>query len=186
MQHNTGYRPNMKCTWEEAIVIYKEMVEEVTREKQRAVIGKGPYQLAAAYKHLEVSQPEWSSMTSDGGVDHIAKVDPSWKKAGVIPTATEDKDQRAADRPSSPPPPAPFNLFVRHRERRIFKKRGEIKIRISANPELIYFHPTNACCAVLSRSVIREGRFIVDDDTKTLLNNSHKRLLFTEFSFSCD
>lgn len=97
MQHSTGYRPNMKCTWEEAIVIYKETVEEVNREKQRAVIGKGPYQQAAAYKHLEVSQLEWSSMTSDGRVDHIAKVDPSWKKARVIPTATEDKDQRAAD-----------------------------------------------------------------------------------------
>jgi len=26
----------------------------------------------------------------------------------------------------------------------------------------------------------------VDDDTKTLLNGSHKRLLFTEFGFSCD
>lgn len=97
MQHRTGYRPNMKCRWEGAIVIYKEMVEEVNREKQRAVIGKGPYQLAAAYKHFEVSQLEWSSMTSDGRVDHIAKVDPSWKKAGLIPTATEDKDQRAAD-----------------------------------------------------------------------------------------
>lgn len=96
MQHSTGYRLHMKCTLEEVIVIYKEMVEEVNREKQRAVIGKGPYQLAAAYKHLEVSQLEWSS-ASDGRVDHIAKVDPSWKKAGVIPTATEDKNQCAAD-----------------------------------------------------------------------------------------
>ena len=68
----------MECTWEEAIVIYKEMVEEGKREKQRAVIGKGPYQLAAAYKYPEVSQLEWSSTTSDGRVDHIAKVDPSW------------------------------------------------------------------------------------------------------------
>lgn len=45
----------MKCTWEEAIVIYKEIVEEVNIEKQRAVIGKGPYQLAAAYEHLDVN-----------------------------------------------------------------------------------------------------------------------------------
>ena len=363
MQHSTGYRPSMKCTWEEAIVIYKDMVEEVNREKQRAVIGKGSYQLAAPYKHLEVSQLEWSSMTSDGRVDHIAKVDPSWKKAGVIPTATEVEDQgtadatlgsfeqsglpaflhgswknackiiemqgigpfpndknkmtvisltsetshtvqmlahgkfacdkncprfkefsmcahtiavasqtgklvdflgsyetplervvssnipsgsgkkdndksrkrlrkdhpardvkeyeervaagsqekdeeeepyelvfvkdtsattcygckgRVRDKPSLPPPPPPFDLFIRHRERRIYKKKGEIKIRITASPEFVYFHPTNACCAGLSRSVMRERRFIVDDDTKTLLNSSHKRLLFNEFGFSCE
>ena len=37
----------MKCTWEEAVVIYKEMIEEVNREKQRAVIEKGRYQLAS-------------------------------------------------------------------------------------------------------------------------------------------
>jgi len=30
----------MKCTWGEAIVIFKEMVEEVNREKQRVVTGK--------------------------------------------------------------------------------------------------------------------------------------------------
>ena len=90
------------------------------------------------------------------------------------------------DKPSLPPPPPPFELFIRHRERRIYKKKGEIKIRITASPEFVYFHPTNACCAGLSWSVMREGRFIVDDDTKTLLNSSHKRLLFNEFGFSCE
>lgn len=33
MQQATGYRQNMKCTWEEVIVIYKELVEEVRRDK---------------------------------------------------------------------------------------------------------------------------------------------------------
>lgn len=34
MQESTSYRPSMKCSSEEAIVIYKEMVEEVDREAQ--------------------------------------------------------------------------------------------------------------------------------------------------------
>lgn len=89
------------------------------------------------------------------------------------------------DKPSSRPPPSPFDLFIRHCERRTYKKRKS-KIRISRNPELVYFHPTKASCASLSWLVIREGRFSVDSDTKTLLNNNHKQLLFTEFGFSCD
>ena len=97
MQKSTGYRPSMKCTWEEAIVIYKEMIEEVNREKQRAVIGKGRYQLASAYKHLEVSFLDWSSMTSSVKVNHIGKIEPSWKKAGVIPLSSESEDQCSAD-----------------------------------------------------------------------------------------
>lgn len=364
MQQATGYRPNMKCTWEEAIVIYKNMVEEVNRDKQRAVLGKGPYQLAGAYKHLEVSLLKWSSMTPSEKQNHVAKVDPSCKKTGVIPLAAEANDQctadstlgsfedtglpeflhgswknacriidlqglgpfpndehkmtvislttdtthtvqilangkfacdqncprfkellicahtiavasqtgkldglltsyeppiermvsssipswsgnkdnergrkrqrkdhparnvqqykervtsssqeredearmhyelvflkdtsattcygckgRVRDKPSAPPPPPPYDVFIRHLERRVYRKSGETKIRIGKLPEMVYFHPTNACCPGLTKSGVREGNLVVEDDTKHLLNDSHKRLLFNEFGFSCD
>ncbi|KAJ7375267.1 hypothetical protein OS493_002014 [Desmophyllum pertusum] len=68
-----------------------------TRDKQRAVLGKGPYQLAGAYKHLEVSLLKWSLMTPSEKQNHVAKVDPSCKKTGVIPLAAEANDQCTAD-----------------------------------------------------------------------------------------
>lgn len=51
-QTATGYRPN---TWVEAIFIYKNLVEETNRDKQPAVLQKGPLQLSPGYDHLHVS-----------------------------------------------------------------------------------------------------------------------------------
>ncbi|KAK3704120.1 hypothetical protein QZH41_006809 [Actinostola sp. cb2023] len=85
MEHATGYRPKIKCTWVEAITIYKEMVEEVNRNKQRSVLKKGPYLLSTSHKHLEVSLLKWSSMTTKEKQNHVKKVDGSCKKlTGVI------------------------------------------------------------------------------------------------------
>ena len=58
--------------------------------------------------------------------------------------------------------------------RGVFWRLDEIKITISTNPEMFYFHPSNACCTVLMRSDIKEGKFVVDNDTRKRLNNSHK------------
>ena len=46
LEHAVGYRPNIKCTWVEAITLYKSMIEEVNREKLRAFLKKGPYVLS--------------------------------------------------------------------------------------------------------------------------------------------
>jgi len=41
-----GYRPHVKCTWTEALVLYRNLVEELNRDKQRAVLKKGSFVLA--------------------------------------------------------------------------------------------------------------------------------------------
>ena len=89
-------------------------------------------------------------------------------------------------KPSSPPPPPPFDLFTRHCQRRMFHRKGETKISISTNPEMVYFHPSSSCCTDLSQSDVRDGKFVVDNDMKSRLNNSHKRHLFNKFGFTCD
>lgn len=62
MKGATGYRLSTKCTWVEGITIYK-MVQGVNRDKQRAVLKKGPFLLSREYDHLEVPLLKWSKMT---------------------------------------------------------------------------------------------------------------------------
>ena len=62
MEGATGYRLSTKCTWVEGITIYK-MVQGVNRDKQRAVLKKGPFLLSREYDHLEVPLLKWSKMT---------------------------------------------------------------------------------------------------------------------------
>ncbi|KAJ7354791.1 hypothetical protein OS493_030209 [Desmophyllum pertusum] len=88
MQDAIGYRPNLKCTWVEAIKLYKNMLEEVNREKQRVVLGKGPYVLSRKYSHLEVPLLKWTKMTHKQKQNHLAKV--SCKKAGQVDPAVVD------------------------------------------------------------------------------------------------
>ena len=51
----TGYRPDLKCTRGEAIVLYKNLVLQSRRDMQRAILGKGPYTLSLSHQHLEVT-----------------------------------------------------------------------------------------------------------------------------------
>ena len=41
-----GYRPNLKCMWSEALVTFRRLVEEASRDKQRAVLQKGSFVLS--------------------------------------------------------------------------------------------------------------------------------------------
>ena len=68
---------------------------------------------------------------------------------------------------SDPPPPAPHNIFSPHKEHRVFKRRGETKIRISKTPEHVFYHPLRSC--KLEESVV------------TGLSDSNKQLLWREF-----
>ena len=49
----------------EAIEIYKMMLQEARNNIQRAVIGKGPFQLAPEFSHLECSDQQWMEMTPE-------------------------------------------------------------------------------------------------------------------------
>lgn len=60
-------------------MIYRKLVEEINRDKQRAVLQKGSFVLAEQYKHLQVPLHRWSVMTPKQKQVHLAKVDPSVK-----------------------------------------------------------------------------------------------------------
>lgn len=81
MSTTPGYCPCVKCSWTEALVLYRRLVEEVKRNKQRAVLQKGSFVLAEPYKHLEIPLHQWSALTLKEKNAHLAKVDPSIKGA---------------------------------------------------------------------------------------------------------
>ena len=77
---------------------------------------------------------------------------------------------------SDPPPPAPHNIFLRHKEHRVFKRRGETKIRISKTPEHVYYHPLRSCAPSASSMNIK-----LEESVVTRLSDSNKQLLWREF-----
>lgn len=88
---------------------------------------------------------------------------------------------RVRNKPSDAPPPPPHcDVFIRHRERRLYNRLGETKIRISSTPKMIYYHPVKSCTN-LTASDVREGKLIVADDVQKNLSSLHKRVLFKEF-----
>ena len=60
----------------EAIEIYKTMLQEAKNNIQRAVIGKGPFQLAPEFSHLQCSDQQWMEMTLKERRKHLAKFYP--------------------------------------------------------------------------------------------------------------
>ena len=60
-----GYRPNLKCTWTGALVMYRKLVEERSRDKQRAVLQTGSFVFSERYRHLEVPLHRWSAMNTE-------------------------------------------------------------------------------------------------------------------------
>ena len=70
----TGYSPHMKCSWREAMTLYKEYVLQTRRDIQRAVLGKGPYSLSAPYVHLTVTDAQWTGMDRKEREKHLQKL----------------------------------------------------------------------------------------------------------------
>ena len=56
------------------IEIYKTMLQEARNNIQRAVIGKGPFQLAPAFSHLECSDQQWMEKTPKERRKHLDKL----------------------------------------------------------------------------------------------------------------
>ena len=85
-----GYCPNLKCTSTEALVTYRKLVEEASRDKQRAVLQKGSFVLSERYRHLQVPLNKWSAMTLKEKQSHLTKVDASVKENPTVALSLED------------------------------------------------------------------------------------------------
>lgn len=48
---------------------------------------------------------------------------------------------RVRDKASDSLPPAPHDIFLRHKECRVYQRSGESKIHITKTPEAVYYHP---------------------------------------------
>ena len=93
MNTSPGYRPHVKCTWTEALVLYRNLVEEVNRDKQRAVLGKGSFVLADRFKYLEIPLHIWSTMTPREKQAHLAKADPTVKEVSTAALVFNQENQ---------------------------------------------------------------------------------------------
>ena len=52
----------------------KQLVDEQERELERAVIGRGKYQFAEAYRFLEIKEIDWFRMTKEQRPKHMQKI----------------------------------------------------------------------------------------------------------------
>jgi len=90
---------------------------------------------------------------------------------------------RVRDKPSAPLPPVPYDLFIRHPERKIFNCPGETKVRISSNPEMVYYHLLRSCTG-LDDDDVATGRLIIPRQVKGLLNKVQLWHLNKEFNLN--
>ena len=90
----TGYRPGLKCTWPEAISVYREFVLQA-RRNSRAVIGKGPYSPNAQYKNLTVTDAKWSSTSRKEREKHLQALGTAVQEelGDDLTSASEKQDQ---------------------------------------------------------------------------------------------
>lgn len=74
------------------------------------------------------------------------------------------------------PPPAPHDIFLRHKECRVYQRSGKSKIRITKTPEAVYYHPLRSCAPLATRDNIE-----IEEATEGRLVESNKQLLWREF-----
>lgn len=83
---------------------------------------------------------------------------------------------RVQDKASDSPPPAPHDIFLRHKECHVYQRSGESKIRITKTPEVVYYHPLCSCAPLATRDNIE-----IEEATEGRLVESNKQFLWREF-----
>jgi len=83
---------------------------------------------------------------------------------------------RVRDKASDSPPPVPHDIFLRHKECRVFQRSGESKICITKTPEAVYYHPLRSCAPLATHDNIE-----IEEATEGRLVESNKQLLWREF-----
>ena len=63
-----------ECSWVEAIKTYKTTLQEARNNTQRAVIGKGSFQLAPEFSYLECTEQQWMEMTPEELRKHLVNL----------------------------------------------------------------------------------------------------------------
>ena len=86
---------------------------------------------------------------------------------------------RVRDKATDPPPPAPHNILLRHKDCRVYQRSGESKICITKTPEAVYYHPLRSCAPLATRDNIE-----IEEASKGRLLESNKQLLWREFGMS--
>lgn len=67
---------------------------------------------------------------------------------------------RVREKPSAPLPHAPYDIFIHHKERRIYNHAGETTIRISSRPEMVYYHPLRSCTGLNNDDDVKKGSLL--------------------------
>ena len=80
----------------------------------------------------------------------------------------------------APPPQAPYDVFIRHKEIKSFRKRGTTKVTIGTKPEYVYYHPLKSCVPAKLTKI----SLAIHESTKVRLTQLHKQLLWREFGLS--
>ena len=71
LKHKTDYRKSELPKFVEKI---KELSQEQTREVEHAVVNRGKYRLRPEYKHLEIPESKWFTMSIEQRRSHLTKV----------------------------------------------------------------------------------------------------------------
>ena len=83
-------------------------------------------------------------------------------------------------KPSEDPPPAPYDIFLRRREYRVYRKKGSTKMCIAKTKEFVYYHPLKACLPKESS----HGDLLMSENTTSRLQASHREVFWREFGFT--
>ena len=83
-------------------------------------------------------------------------------------------------KPSEDPPPAPYDIFPRRREYRVYRKKGSTKMCIAKTKEFVYYHPLKAC---LPKEISHDD-LLMSENTTSRLQASHREVFWREFGFT--
>ena len=83
---------------------------------------------------------------------------------------------KVRQKPSDAVPGDPYDVFLRRKEHRVFRKRGSksTAISISKQPEYVYYHPLRSC-------VPGKGKIWAELSTTLKFNEKHIELVWREF-----
>ena len=80
-------------------------------------------------------------------------------------------------KPSEDPPAAPYDIFLRRKEYRVYRQKGSSKMCIAKTKEFVYYHPLKAC---VPKEISRDD-LLISAQTRSKLAQSHHDLLWREF-----